>query len=153
MNCSSFWLAGDNVWHDGEPSSEIKHLITLFAKDYINWDAHPFQAVGSAYLLDNAEDPQNKALFVMIWPPGDRKLLCYIVAGCIGLGSREHTTNIDAQCWASLQTESPFAASQSYHVQHRHVQDTWRHGLDHTQLEIIERCFFCLFPSVRFFIA
>ena len=97
VNCSSCWLADDDVWHDGAPSSKIEHLIKLFAKDYMNRDVHPFQTVGSAYLLDNAEDPQNKA-FIVIHPPGDGKLLCYIVAGCIGLESRGHITNIDAQC-------------------------------------------------------
>ena len=58
------------------------------------------------------------------------------------------TTNIDFQCWSSLQTESFSAASQSYRVQHQHVQGASRHELDRTQLEIIERCVSCLSPSV-----
>jgi hypothetical protein len=53
------------MFHDGAPSSEIERLITSFVKDHMNRDIRPFQAVGSAHLLDNAEDHQNKALVVI----------------------------------------------------------------------------------------
>ena len=53
------------VFHDGAPSSEIERLIASFVKDHMNRDIRQIQAVGSAHLLDNAEDPQNKALVVI----------------------------------------------------------------------------------------